>query len=307
MEKIAKLLLLPLILVIAVSIVYAADDPTITAVTLTKPASSATVGNQTGNGTSAGKMILNCSVTGGVANASLYNITYQAQSASTANSSWVTIATRTLANCSTLATSQYCRNTTVILAQQGGADGSVYLEDANNYQFRVTITQADNTTNTKTSSANTGITVDNTVPTAPTNVAPHDIKYQNGAVNVEINGTVTAGKTTSCKLYWAGEKTPTGNRIDAMIHSGSTCTLAMTFVPDGTYEYYIRASDETNTTDCAARTVTFDNAQASPKARIIVSEESGVPTEPGQGINKGAALVVIVAFAVGLYYLFGKK
>jgi hypothetical protein len=158
------------------------------------------------------------------------NCTFWAQSTSTANSSYVAVGTFT--------------NYTAGALFINGTLNSTYLEDSNDYQFKASCWNISGVTQ-ENSSATTGITVENTVPTAPT-ATPAD-KSTDTDGSITFTGTVVGRETTGCTLFFT-DKNP-GSKSYSMTHSGSSCTYALTGIPEQTYSWIIQASDGTNNTN----------------------------------------------------------
>jgi len=287
-KKLITLLMITLAFMMLVGTVNAAD--TITSITLVTPATSAVL---------QGSTLLNATMVGGTSNQSLYNLTYQAYSADSANSSYVTICTSVNVNTTTLASLDSALNCSGFNnTDYTVGDKTVYnIQDDDSYNVRVIIVQGNDSTNTKTATAKTGITFDYGVPTQPTSVQPATgTVYDDGQDTIRINATITGSGTTLCTLTWS-DKTPTGTRTSTMTESGNTCYLSLTNVPDGTYEYTIIASDGTNTSTSAEYSVIFDNREASPGAKAYVTGMVG--SEAGGGdVIAVVLLVVIIGYVI---------
>lgn len=119
------------------------------------------------------------------------------------------------------------------------------IEDASDYIFNATCV---NDTAWFNETIVTSILVDNTVPTAPTSLSPAASSTDDDGT-VTFSSTVTGSRTTACTLYFTGINP--GESSYSMTHSGSTCTSSSLNLPEQTFEYYIQASDGTNTTNSA--------------------------------------------------------
>ncbi len=196
----------------------------------------------------------------------LMNITFYAKSTLTANSSWVSIGT----------------NNSVNLTQEGldnytiTAIDTLGLEDANNYIFNVSYTNGSGDGVVLADDTNTGMTVDNTVPQAPTIVTPSDNSKDSDG-DITFNVTVTGRNTTKCTLMFSGANP--GDPFYDMTHSGDQCYVSLTSMPEQTYNWVVNASDETNVTDSAEGTVEVDSKTSSGKATILA--RSGQVTRTG--------------------------
>ncbi|MBU0959304.1 MAG: hypothetical protein KKB31_05155 [Nanoarchaeota archaeon] len=189
-------------------------------VSIISPSASATI---------SGTTVFN--VTNASAFDEMVNCTIYLKSSLTANSSWTSVGT-------------FDNDT---LSNVNGTFGSATFEDANNYIINATCR---NSSNDLSDDTNTGIIVDNTVPVASTGLTP--TSDDDGALT--ISGTVTGARTTSCVLYFDGINP--GSPTYTMTHTGDNCSYDFTTIPEQSYRWYIRASDETNTTDSSTQTTT---------------------------------------------------
>lgn len=210
------------------------------------------------------------------------NISYYMGSTLTANVSWTLIGSNNTINISLVG------NETIFVFNTN------IFEDANNYIFNVTVINASGpSTEIGLASLITGITIENTVPTAPSALAP--TSDTDGSVT--FTATVTGRETTSCILHFIDGPNP-GNVQSAMTHSGSTCSLTLT-VPEQTYNWIVEASDEINTTNSSSFTTS-------------VQINSGGPTPPGfipgsgGGFGMGGIIVLIVVILL-VMWLVKKK
>ena len=262
-------------------------------VTLNSPATNALVGGGPG-------VLLNITISnGGALYSDLVNVSVYAQSTLTANSTWALIQTNLSLNIST-------ENETSV------SFNSSILEDANNYIFNVTISNNTGGQVLAGDGDNTGITVDNTNPAAASALSPGD-KAVDDDGSVTFSGTVTGTDTTSCTLEFVGTL-PTGGNSQAMTHTGNTCSLTLS-TSSQTYTWFIRASDETNTTDNTAIQVTVDVTTSSGKAALLISEglaksEGGsafsVIGETGIFGENSTAIIVMISI-VTLGFVFRKR
>jgi hypothetical protein len=254
--------LLSLIFLFSMLLIGSASAITASNITIVTPAASSTITDQ---------VTLNATIDG---NDGAYTLAYfYVGSSSTANTTWTLLGST--AN-DTLVGFYLDFNT------------SSTLEDANDYVFNVTI--GNSTANVTTT--NTGITIDNTVPVAASSITPSD-GSNNPNGTVIFTGTVTGSQTTSCTLEFQG--TNFGGASQSMTHSSNSCTLTLSNVPDGSYQYLIRASDGTNTTDSSVQTLNVD-----------IQSGSGGGTGAGSGGASGNALIIIVViglFIWGLWWL----
>jgi len=157
----------------------------------------------------------------------------------------------------------------------GSIFNSTTIEDANNYVVYASCWSV-NSTN-QVSASNT-ITIDNSIPTASSSLSPTDNSVD-GDGSVTFSGTVVGENTTSCTLRFNGAIPPGGNG-QSMTHTGDTCSLTLTSIPDQTYDWFIRASDETNTTDSAEATINVDVKTSAGKAALLI-QQKGVTSKGG--------------------------
>ena len=272
MEKINKNRILTLVLVFAIMCVGL-----VSAVNLVTPATSDVISGATASFNVTNETLIE-----------VLNCTFYASSTLTANSSAVSLGTLT--------------NDTAGDVNINGTLDTTVLEDANNYQIYASCWNATDQSN---SSSNTGITIDNTVPTAATSLSPSDnSKVLNGSL--DFTGTVVGSATTSCTLEFVGIVPPGGNS-QSMTHTGNTCSLSLTNVPDQTYNWFIRASDETNTTDSSELTVNADVTTSAGKVAVLI-EESGITSEGGALLSiagEGEGKVPKIVWIIGVIAIVG--
>jgi len=174
-------------------------------VTLNLPAASTRI--------SGSALELNASLSAASDGSGNFTCLFYAYSTLTANNTWTFLGS--------------AENTTNSDANITSFDSAV-LEDANNYIFNVTCI---NDTETFVDDLNTGIIVNNTIPTA---VSSTPISYSVivDATTQTFTGTVTDSKTTSC-TYTIGRGGTTTESADTYTgtgdYSGSTCTFTKTF------------------------------------------------------------------------------
>lgn len=191
--------------------------------TLRTPASSATI---------TGASTLNVTIANPDGN---YSCKFYAKSASTANSSWG------LVKLETNASSEYSAislNTTF---------SSLVLQDSNDYIFNATC--FNDTTIWPTVATATGITIDNTDPSAATARTPATNSLVTSAGTQTFSGTVIDSNTTGCTLKLGING---GNlQTYTMTYSTSTCSYDYTGFSDSSinenYQWYIISSDGTDT------------------------------------------------------------
>lgn len=259
-----------LVLVLAIFSVLSVMSVNAT-ISLVSPANSATV---------SGTYILNATNVTTTFD-QIANCTFYAKSSLTANSSWTSLGTF---------------NNDSLISVNGTFDSTI-LEDANNYIFNATCRNSSNSVQSIASTAT--IIVDNTDPTTPSALSP--TSDTDGTVS--FSATVTGRETTSCTLYFSGINP--GNPSYAMTHSGDTCTYTDLSMPEQTYQYYVRASDETNTTDSATTTLDVDvhtSAGAGTVAQQQATTEQIIAQE--QAEQQRNTILIIIGVIVGLVVLY---
>jgi len=239
-----------IVLLLFLALVYQASAFT---VVLNTPATSET-------SVSGENYLLNATISD--SDVSVLNCSFYAMSASTANSTYGLL-NATVTN----STSNQTEFTTTF--------NTSLLEDSNDYSFKVTCY---NSTDSGTD-INTGVEIDNTAPTAPSSPTPADeSRDTDGSVSFSV--TVTGSQTTGCTLHFSG--TNPGSSTYAMTHSGNTCTKSAFTLPEGTYYWYVSATDGTNTTNSETYRIGVDISHSAPKAAYIQSmQEQGIIESTG--------------------------
>lgn len=203
-------------------------------------------------------------------NQTLHNCTWYVYSSSTANSSSaIVMATNSSINIS-------------------GADGIPFVvhhflntssfEDATDYNFKV-ICHALNDTSRTSTDTETGIDIDNTIPVIPTSLT----STTQTAKDFTLTATVTGTKTTSCTVEWENQVMPSAT-TPTVSHSGDTCTISVTNSKAGVYNYWVTASDGTNTTKSgSARFISKYGGTRLPLAITAEPSEEGIPSVAAEG------------------------
>lgn len=246
--------------------------------TLVTPASSAVI---------SGNYVLN--VTNGTMN-EIINCTWYAKSVSTANSSYINI---TLLS-TNLSASDKDINFTF---------DSTLLEDSNDYSIYATCA---NDTLIQNTSVATGVTIDNTIPQAPTlSPSSNSASPQTSAVYQTFSGTVTNKNTTSCTYVIARGGATSGNDYTAgtATYSSSTCSFTKAFnstADNGDWIWSITASDGTNTTQSSSNHFVL----SLPGSGSAGSDVSGSSSSGSSGNHTWIigiiVLIVIIVVAIGL-------
>ena len=181
-----------------------------------------------------------------------------------------------------------------------GTFGAEIIEDANDYSFNATCS---NETGVFDDAVNTGITIDKGVPSSATSLTPAEATIDTDG-SVSFSATVLGENTTSCTLRFQGRNP--GESSYAMTHSGNTCTFTLANIAEQTYEWFVRASDESQTAD-----------SSNQKFSVDVSSGAGGSLTPQQlrsaelerkGIRSPVlAIVIIGAMIFGAIMLTKKR
>jgi len=184
-----------------------------------------------------------------------------------------------------------------------GSFNSLTFEDSNDYTVTAVCR---NTTSVSTTSTSTGVIIDNTIPQAPSSLTPAtDTKDTDGSV--AFSATVTGRNTTSCTMYFSG--TNPGATSYAMTHSGNTCSKTLT-LPEQIYDWYIIASDGTNTTTSStARVQTDISGNTVINAAILnnelkINEGGKTLSTVGGGLSDLSSGQILVGLIIVLLLVF---
>ena len=192
--------------------------------------------------------------TDSLSNGGILNISFTSASATTdsVTAYWNVTSTLTANSSNSLLITQ-ANLTGAVLMADGSVNASIgvkdILEDADNYIFTGSI--EDDTERVTCSSTSTSITIDRTTPSSPTaDIAA--LTVFDDVITTSIVYSVTGTDTTSCRIAFLQDGARprfTGSNTFSMVHSGDTCiyTVKKAEVPDGTYQVYAQASDETDT------------------------------------------------------------
>ena len=165
----------------------------------------------------------------------MVNCTFYAKSSLTANSSWTSLSTFTNASANSL--------------NVNGTFSSSILEDANNYIFNATCR---NLTNSQTSSVGTAsITINNTIPVAPTSLDPADSTTITSSTTQTFSSTVNDARTTSCtyNIDRYGSPSDSASASGSGTYSTTSCSFSKAFTTSADNgDYYVKftASDESD-------------------------------------------------------------
>ena len=194
-----------------------------------------------------------------------------------------------------------------------GTFNSWLLEDSNDYSFLVACY---NISDVNENSSVVTVTVGNTNPDTPTITTPTSGSTDTDgsvAFSVGVNGT----ETTGCTLFFSGINP--GASSYTMTHSADTCTYTHSTIPEQTYQWYVRASDGTDTTDSGTWIFNVDVKTSAGKAAVL-AQQPGVTSEGGallsvtEGVNGivdsipgGTTTIVIVIIIVVLTIIIYKR
>lgn len=251
---------------------------------------SATLVNPANSATISGTAILNAT------NSSLpdmVNCTFYAKSALTANSSWTSLGTFT--------------NATANPLNINGTFASTGLEDNNLYMFNATCR---NSSNSLTSSVGTAtVTIDNTIPQAPSSLSPADKTSKTIAGTQTFTSTVTDANTTSCTYIIRRNKAVSGADYitGTATYSASTCSFTKAFstsADNGLWSYTITASDGTNSTASADTDLNVQLPGAG--GGYLPGTPSGQVGETNKQGFLVIVLVVVVLLGIILWLIFKK-
>lgn len=222
----------------------------------------------------------------------IVNCTLYLQSALSGNSTWTSLGT--FANVTDISVT-------------AGINSSTF-NDANDYILNATCMNLSTDTSDDT---NTGITIDNTVPDAPSSISPSTNTQIKTATAQTFSSTVTDRETTSCTytIYRDGSASDTKSASGSGTYSGTSCSFTKTFSDssdNGKYYVTFTASDETNTT--ASSVVFYDVAIAGsngglpPGSYTTDQGQTLTITDTGQVLQDNwmliAGILVVVAIAI---------
>lgn len=185
------------------------------------------------------------------------------------------------------------------------------IEDSNDYSIYAVCTNSSAGALLQQNSSAVTITIDNGVPTAPTSLSPSSNSQDSDGI-INFSATVTGTATTGCTLLFNGRNP--GSATYTMTHGGNLCYYSFdsstSKIPEETYNYTIRASDGSNTTDSVGTSFSvlltktggnylFNNPAAS---RESTSKALAIGNVPGIGISWWwvigiVAIVVIITIA----------
>lgn len=249
MKTYIKVLLSTLFLfvsILAMSSVYAMSDANLTIVT---PVTTSTL---TIN------IPINCSFNlgGTLENYTTARLYMRSRSGTTGNSTWTPIKTEgglALAN-----TTSY---------DFVSVFNTTSLEDYIDYQLNCSVHNGTRYLSKVTSN----LIVGNTVPTAPTSLDPVSNEVNKSSTrNIDFSATVVNRETTNCTLFFPNLNP--GLSSYKMTNTAGSCTYQVSAMPEQSYDYYIQASDGTDTTNSATTRFTV-RSDSNPAVVMSLGEE----------------------------------
>jgi hypothetical protein len=226
--------------------------------------------------------VINCTITHPTYSNTGFNCTFYVKSSSTGNNSWVNIGTAV--------------NQTEAANYTSLSWDSRVVEDASNYVFNATCFPDNETADINYSELVSGVGIDNTVPTAPSSLTSGTTDDTTPAITATVNDAST---NQDCTLFFNGRNP--GATSYTMTYSGSTCTTSDISLPDETYEYYVRASDGTNTTDSGVSRITIDTDTTLSGNLIDTETGKNVMTDLiGKGIPNELVIVLVVVLVIAI-------
>ncbi len=142
-------------------------------------------------------------------------------------------------------------NTTASATSISTTFDSTTLQDSNDYSIYATCS---NSSTQQNSATNTGITINNTIPTAPVLNVSTNTLLNNKVTNYNIKGTVNDAKTTGCTYSIYRNDNPSDGSSGSATYSGSSCSFTKSFttsLDNGNWYFEITASDGSDTTSSA--------------------------------------------------------
>lgn len=129
-----------------------------------------------------------------------------------------------------------------------GTLDSTTVQDGTDYTFKCSLFNGTDYVN----ATRTGITIDNTIPQAPT-LSPVNYYEITSTTTQTFTGTVVDENTTSCTytIYRQGSSSDSKSASGSGTYATTSCTFSKTFTnseDNGVYYWTVTASDGTNTT-----------------------------------------------------------
>lgn len=217
-------------------------------------------------------------------------------------------------NCTVYITSSSTATSRVIIADNVSTtrvsiyNDTTYLEDSNDYTLTASCRNQSNDLATNSSIT---VRVDNDVPDTPTTLSPSANSIDTDG-SITFSATVNDSETTGCTLYFPNTQ-PSSASSYAMTYATTSCTYTLSSIADQSYDYYIRASDGTNTTDSSTIRFNVNRKQSSDymfQSPEVVDTQSqtnefSISNLGDSGVTIGIIILVILVVIIG-YYIFKK-
>lgn len=172
------------------------------------------------------------------------------------------------------------KNTTSVSWNQSiNFPGKVW-EDGSTYNLRLS---CQNATSNVNSTDITGLIIDYETPDAPTGLIPAN-KSTNTTGSITFTATVNGSETTACNFYFVSTSGKTIGAATSMTHSGNTCTVTKSAIPEQTYYWFVQADDARNYTNSSTNIVSVELSSSSGKSAIL-ARASGVKAEGGSAFS----------------------
>jgi hypothetical protein len=205
-------------------------------------------------------------------------------SASTANSSWSVLG--------------FFENETADATYVNGTFNSTVLEDSNDYIFNATCR---NQTNFLHQGTRSGITIQNTVPTAPVITTHSNLQVISTTGTQTFSSTVTDARTTGCTYTIARGGATSGDDYTSgtATYSATTCSFTKAFsttTDNGEWYVITTASDGTDTTNSVTTIVSVQ----------LPASNGGLPASVGTlGNTIKDNSLLIVGVVAGIILIIG--
>jgi len=184
-------------------------------------------------------------------------------------------------------------NTTTNQIVFEGSFNSSTIQDSNDWVFGVSCVN-DSTTLTKSV---TGVTVDNTEPTAASALSPADETIDEDG-DVTFSATANDATTTGCTLVFSGINP--GAPEYTMTYATTSCTISLTNIANQEYDWYVRTTDGTDTTNSAI-------ADLQVKSQGVYGGNARVVGPTAQQDNNAGAILAVMGVMLLAWVIFKKK
>lgn len=185
-----------------------------------------------------------------------------------------------------------------------GINGTFFVnatEDASDWEFRArccNYSEGADTDSCFNASTSATIVIDKSTPTTPTLTTPSS--YTN--TSIVFSATVVGNETTTCELHFDGRNP--NSTTHNMTHSGDACTLTLTNIPEESYNFFVRATDDRNTTDSSTQSIRIDYGTGTAKMGALLSEPGvrgkggAVLSFAGDFLSSDGGIITIIAVIV---------